>query len=74
MANNWSTLFDKVLSDKDLRDRRIITSWRQDYMYFASSITVAIFDHPQPPSFKLDIGTSVIFKGARHDDLLLVYS
>ena len=74
MANDWSALFDKVLSDKDLRDQRISISWRQDYMYFASSNPVAIFDHPWPLSFKLEIDTCVIFKWARHDNLLLVYS
>ncbi|XP_059444118.1 uncharacterized protein LOC132176027 isoform X2 [Corylus avellana] len=74
MANDWSALFDKMLSDRDLRVRRITTSWRQEYMQFASSIPVEIFNHPRPPSFILNLNTSVLFKGAPHDDLLLVFS
>ena len=74
MANDWSTLFDKVLSDKDLSDRRITTGSRQEYTRFAGSIPDAIFNHPRPPSFKLNIDTSIIFKGERHNDLMLVYS
>ncbi|XP_059442513.1 uncharacterized protein LOC132174835 [Corylus avellana] len=74
MANDWSALFDKMLSDRDLRVRRITTSWRQHYVQFASSIPNEIFNHPRPPSFTLNFNTRVLFRGAPHDDLLLVYS
>jgi hypothetical protein len=74
MANDWSSLFDKILASTDLTDRRISANWRAEYMYFATSIPDAIFERPRPPSFTLNIDASVIFKGERYNDLMLVYS
>ncbi|XP_062160967.1 uncharacterized protein LOC133868160 [Alnus glutinosa] len=69
---NWSPLFDKVISAKDIRERTITTYRREEYRLFADSIPAELCNIPPP--FLISINTSVMFRDVVYEPCVLEYS
>ncbi|XP_062160571.1 uncharacterized protein LOC133867822 [Alnus glutinosa] len=68
---NWDTLFDKVITAKDARERALTTYRREEYRSFAYSIPAEI--NHNPPPFEIELHAIVMFRDQVYEHCTLEY-
>lgn len=68
---NWVTLFDKVITVKDVRERALTTYKREEYRSFSYSIPAEIIHNPPP--FEFERNCIVMFRDQVYEHCTLEY-